>query len=113
MILRIILVSLSVASLSGCGEYVSRASGVTNDGTEWVGTTTVSMKKGVFAVTGGGVTCDGSYDPFDNSESISATFVCSDGSSGTIDVVREKNKLGGRGLAKFSNGREGVFVFGN
>lgn len=102
----------SLAILSGCGSFTVPASGLLSDGTVLTGTTTAAASGGTFEVTGGGITCSGTYDAMSSAKRIQAPASCSDGRTGTLDIVRNADGLGGVATGTFSDGTTGEFVFG-
>jgi hypothetical protein len=112
MKLRNFAIIVALVALPSCGKVTVPAHGTRSDGIFMQGTTTASLKEGTFSVTGGGITCSGTYDPLNSSKRIEAKVTCTDGKIGVIYVVRDNNNLGGIGTAEFTDGTTGTFVFG-
>jgi len=66
---------------------------------------------GEFSVTDGKLTCVGSYDPLNHSQTITATVTCNDGRTGIAIATRDSPTSGG-GKVTLSDGSEGTFIFG-
>jgi hypothetical protein len=75
------------------------------------GTNTVSLSEGSFFVSDGKLKCSGSYDPLQQSETISMPVVCSDGRKGIIRAFRD-SPGSGSGTFRLNDGYHGDFVFG-
>lgn len=103
----------AMLTLAGCGTISVPASGITSSGEEFYGQATASVSEGKFEVINKiGVICSGIYDQFDTSRDLSVGFSCTDGRSGTINIHRDKDLMGGAGTATFSDGTTGKFKFG-
>jgi len=87
--------------------------GTSSDGRNWAGTYTASMSAGVFDMKSAGVNCKGSYDPADFAKRLRMTFTCSDGRTGSADVVRDNDAKGGSGTVTFSDGISGTLSYGD
>lgn len=107
--IRAALVSLLL--LAGCTQTSSVAV-ISSNGEIMRGTATGSLSGGSFRVDGGGRTCSGSYDSFDQSLTISIPFNCSDGKKGIALVTRDPCMCSGSGRVRMQDGTEADFVFG-
>ena len=76
------------------------------------GQNTASLSEASFSVTNGKLTCTGSYNPLNQSRTITVTLVCSDGRTGIAIATRDSPVSGG-GKVTLSDGEEGTFVFGD
>ena len=72
----------------------------------------VSLSEGSFSVTNGKLTCSGSYNPLNDSPTITVTLLCSDGRTG-IAIATRDSPLSGGGKVTLSDGEEGTFIFGD
>jgi hypothetical protein len=63
-------------------------------------------------VTNGKLTCAGSYNPLNQSTTITVTLLCSDGRTGIAIATRDSPVSGG-GKVTLSDGEEGTFIFGD
>jgi hypothetical protein len=78
------------------------------------GTVTASMSGGSpFSVTDGKLTCAGSYDAWDVSQTIAMAVQCNDGRNGIITATRQRDGLNGSGRVRLNDGMEADFVFGD
>ena len=75
------------------------------------GENTVSLAGGSFSVTDGKLTCAGSYDAFNHSQTIIVTLVCNDGRTGIAIATRDGPTSGG-GKVTLSDGTDGTFIYG-
>lgn len=101
--------------LSGCGSITLPAAVRMQDGTTLLGTTTAATSGGTFSVsaTDRSMTCNGTYDPFDLSPTISVPVLCSDGRYANAIVTRAPDGRSGRGSAILSDGTSAQVAFGN
>jgi hypothetical protein len=76
------------------------------------GSTTASLSGGSFSATDGKLTCGGSYDSSDMSQTISMPVFCSDGRKGIVIATRDNNGMSGSGTVRLSDGSEATFIFG-
>jgi hypothetical protein len=97
--------------LSGCATTIPVAV-IGQDGRILTGSNTVSLSEGSFSVTDGKLTCSGSYDPFQHSQTISMPVICSDGRKGIVRATRD-TATSGSGTVRLNDGYQGDFVFGN
>ena len=81
------------------------------DGRILSGTNTYSMMEGTFSVTDGELTCTGTYDPLQQSQTISMPVICNDGRKGIVRAVRD-TATSGSGTFRLNDGYGGDFVFG-
>lgn len=100
--------------LAGCGSISVPASGVTATGQSFTGSATVKINgEGVFELVSiAGVKCGGAYNAMDKSPAMSITFSCSDGRTGTADVIRNPDGMSGSGSGVLSDGETITFRFG-
>lgn len=96
--------------LSGCATTIPVAV-IGQDGRVLTGTNTASLAGGSFYVTDGKLTCSGSYDPLQQSQTISMPVICSDGRKGIIRAIRD-TATSGSGTVRLNDGYQGDFVFG-
>jgi hypothetical protein len=75
------------------------------------GTNTASVFSATFTVTDGKITCSGSYNPLNESQTITTTVTCTDGRTGIVTAVRDSATSGG-GTVTLSDGTSGRFIFG-
>jgi hypothetical protein len=75
------------------------------------GTNTASVFSATFTVTDGKITCSGSYNPLNESRTITTTVTCTDGRTGIVTAVRDSATSGG-GTVTLSDGTSGRFIFG-
>lgn len=97
--------------LAGCATTVPVAV-IGQDGRILTGTNTASLSGGSFSVTDGKLTCSGSYDPFQQSQTISMPVLCSDGRKGIVRATRD-TATSGSGTVRLNDGYQGDFVFGS
>lgn len=110
---RATLLAATAVLLGGCGSVVVPASGTTSTGEQFYGQATASLSEGKFEVTNAaGVICSGTYDQFSRARELSVPFTCTDGRSGTINIMRDKDLMGGVGTGLFADGTTGTFRFG-
>jgi hypothetical protein len=76
------------------------------------GTATASLASGSFNVTDGKLTCGGSYNSLNTSQTISMPVTCSDGRRGIVIATRDDSGLTGAGTVRLSDGEEATFMFG-
>ena len=75
------------------------------------GTNTASLASATFTVTDGKVTCSGSYNPLNESQTITTTVTCTDDRTGIVTAVRDSPTSGG-GTVTLSDGTSARFIFG-
>jgi hypothetical protein len=109
MYLRAIFI-VAISLLSGCATTVPVAV-IGEDGRILTGSNTASMTAGTFSVTDGKLTCSGSYDPWQQSATISMPVLCSDGRKGIIRAVRD-TATSGSGTVRLDDGYKADFLFG-
>ena len=103
------LIVLSLAVL-GCAITVPVAV-IGQHGEIMRGTNTASLASATFTVTDGKVTCSGSYNPLNESQTITTTVTCTDGRTGIVTAVRDSATSGG-GTVTLSDGTNARFIFG-
>jgi hypothetical protein len=96
---------------SGCATTVPVAV-ITHDGHILRGENTASLSSGTFSVTDGKLSCTGSYDPLNESRTITMTVSCNDRRTG-IAIATRDSALSGGGKVTLSDGTEGTFIFGD
>jgi len=94
----------------GCATTIPVAV-ITHDGHILRGENSVSLSSGTFSVTDGKLTCVGSYNPLNESRTITVTVTCNDGRTG-IAIATRDSALSGGGKVTLSDGSEGTFIFG-
>ncbi|WP_026222860.1 hypothetical protein [Methylocystis rosea] len=109
--MRIFLILISTLILSACATTIPVAV-ITHDGHILRGENTVSMASGTFSVSDGRLTCTGSYNPLNESRTITVTVTCNDGRTGIAIATRDTPMSGG-GKVTLSDGSEGTFIFGD
>lgn len=100
--------------LAGCGTTTMPASVSMDDGTHLVGTATASMSAGTFEVATAdkSLTCSGNYDQYSTARLLTAPFVCTDGRSGAMAILRTPDLRAGTGTADLSDGTRARVAFG-
>lgn len=98
----------------GCGGGIMTvpASGELTTGERFEGSATAGLKIGTFSVTSAAATCTGSYDPLSRERRMILPVTCTDGRTGTIDVMRDRRLTSGEGTVTFIDGTTGTFRFG-
>jgi hypothetical protein len=76
------------------------------------GTNTFSLTSATFSVTDGKVTCSGSYNPLNESRTITTTVNCTDARTGIVTATRDSPTSGG-GVVTLSDGTSRRFIFGD
>jgi hypothetical protein len=76
------------------------------------GTNTFNLASATFTVTDGKITCSGSYNPLNQSRTITTTVTCTDGRTGILTATRDSATSGG-GTVTLSDGTSGRFIFGD
>lgn len=61
----------------------------------------------------GGLRCEGKYNSLNTARELTAEVTCNDGRTGTVEVERKPNLLGGIALMTLNDGSKGQFVFGD
>jgi S1-C subfamily serine protease len=109
------LLALAIVSLAACAptSITVPVAVIEQNGRILRGTNTASFESATFEVTDGKVTCTGSYDPLNQSQTISMTTVCSDGRKGLIIATREASGISGSGHVRMDDGSVADFVFGD
>lgn len=107
---KITIGAACVIMLSACSTTIPVAV-IGEDGRILTGTNNVSMTEGSFSVTDGLLTCSGSYNPMQQSKTISMPVICSDGRKGIIRAVRDTT-TSGSGTVTLNDGYKGDFLFG-
>jgi len=97
--------------LSGCAVMTVPVAVIGQDGRTLTGTNTVTIAEGSFSVSDGALTCSGSYNPHQQSQTITIPVLCSDGRKGIIRAVRD-TATSGSGTFRLNDGYQGDFVFG-
>jgi hypothetical protein len=101
----------AAALLVGCSTTVPVAV-IGQHGEIMRGTSTASLfSGGSFSVTDGKVTCSGSYNALNESQTITMPVLCTDGRRGIITATRDSAVSGG-GKVRLSDGTEADFIFG-
>lgn len=96
--------------LSACATTVPVAV-IGQDGRVLKGTSSASLAEGSFQVSDGKLTCGGSYDPLQDSATISMPVTCSDGRKGIVRAVRD-TYTSGSGTVTLNDGYKAEFLFG-
>jgi hypothetical protein len=81
------------------------------DGRVLSGVNIVSLTEASFSISDGKLTCAGSYDPLQKSQTISMPVLCNDGRKGVVRAIRDSYKSGS-GTFRLNDGYHGDFVFG-
>ena len=100
----------SALVISGCATTIPVAV-IGQDGRVLTGTNTVSLSEGSFTVSDGKLTCSGSYNPLQQSQTISMPVICSDGRKGIVRAIRD-TATSGSGTVRLNDGYQGDFLFG-
>ena len=101
---------ITLVFMSGCATTIPVAV-IGQDGRVLTGTNTASLSEGSFTVSDGKLTCSGSYDPLQQSKTISMPIICSDGRKGIIRAIRD-TATSGSGTLRLNDGYQGDFLFG-
>ena len=67
---------------------------------------------GSFNVSGGGLSCGGTYNSLDMSRTITIPVLCNDGRKGLVTATRDNSGLAGGGRFTLNDGTTGDFIFG-
>lgn len=111
--MRLILVSVAALAVAGCSQtFPIVAMGKDLPGGVLRGEGRVDLSGGVFAISGGSLTCNGTYDGLDSSVTITIPIRCNDGRTGIVSATRQKGGRGGGGPFTLSDGTTGQFIFG-
>ena len=112
---RIAALGICTTFLAGCAITVPVAV-LGSNGEVMHGTATASSAEGTFQVSGplGGkrLTCSGTYDPWDRSETITMSVACDDGRTGQVLAVRDATGANGSGTVTLNDGTTALLVFG-
>jgi hypothetical protein len=108
--MRQVLLAGALALLSGCTTTVPVAV-IGEDGRILTGTNTATLFEGSFRVSDGRLTCAGSYDPLQQSQTISMPVLCNDGRKGIVRSTRD-TATSGSGTVRLDDGWKADFVFG-
>jgi hypothetical protein len=114
MSLKIIRVGLVISVplvIHGCANSIPVAV-IGQHGEIMRGSNTFSLTSATFTVTDGKVTCSGSYNPLNESRTITTTVTCTDGRAGIVTATRDSATSGG-GVVTLSDGTSGRFIFGD
>ena len=76
------------------------------------GDNTCQFPGGSFNVSNGTLSCGGSYNPFDQSMTITIPVLCSDGRKGLVIATRDLSGMSGGGHFTLNDGTPGDFMFG-
>jgi hypothetical protein len=108
---HVLVAIIFIFVLSGCTTTIPVAV-IGQRGEILRGENTVSLSEGSFSVMNGKLTCSGSYNPLNQSSTITVTLLCSDGRTGIAIATRDSAVSGG-GKVTLSDGEEGTFIFGD
>jgi hypothetical protein len=108
---KVLAVAILITVINGCAMTVPVAV-IGQRGEILRGENNVSLTEGSFSVTNGKLTCSGSYNPLNQSSTITVTLLCSDGRTGIAIATRDSPVSGG-GKVTLSDGEEGTFIFGD
>ena len=108
---NMVSILITILSLSGCSSTIPVAV-IGQDGRILTGTNTVSLSEGSFYVTDGKLTCSGSYNPLQQSQTISMPVICDDGRKGIVKATRD-TATSGSGTVRLNDGYQGDFIFGS
>lgn len=98
---------------TSCGTITVPISGTTSTGETYKGAATASVNFGKFEMTGSsGTICSGSYDQFATAKRLTVPFTCTNGISGSVDLNRDNDLMGGDGSATFSDGTTAKIIYG-
>ncbi|RWX78258.1 hypothetical protein EPK99_06390 [Neorhizobium lilium] len=108
-----IIILLSTGFLASCGTIVVPAAGVSSTGEQYRGTASGSATSGTFELTGtSGNKCSGTYDPLSSARKMIVPVTCTNCQSGSLDINRDPDLMGGEGTGTFSDGTTSTFQFG-
>jgi hypothetical protein len=107
---RFVFCGIMTLFLASCAMTVPVAV-ITHDGHILRGENEASLAAGTFTVTDGKLTCTGSYNPLNESRTITVTVSCSDGRTG-IAIATRDSAISGGGKVTLSDGSEATFIFG-
>ena len=110
VIMKSLLLVSGVLVLSACTTTVPVAV-IGQDGRILKGTSSASLLDGSFTVSDGKLTCSGSYDPLQDSATISMPVTCSDGRKGIVRAIRD-TYTSGSGTVSLNDGYKAEFLFG-
>jgi hypothetical protein len=108
---RILFFVAVALALANCVRTVPVAV-ITKDGHTLRGENTVSGADGSFTVTDGKLSCTGTYNALNSSDTITVAVTCNDGRTGIAIATRDTPSSGG-GKVTLSDGTEGTFIFGS
>lgn len=115
MKIRLLATLVICALASSCAVTVPVAV-ISQNGDVMRGTATADMKQGSFRVAGKihgrQTTCEGTYDQWDTSVTISMAVHCADGRKGIVMATRDASGLSGQGRVRLTDGTEADFIFG-
>jgi len=100
----------AILMLSACSTTVPVAV-IGEDGRVLKGTSSASLSEGTFTVSDGKLTCGGSYDPLQDSATISMPVTCCDGRKGIVRAFRD-TITSGSGTVSLNDGYKAEFLFG-
>ena len=103
---------LLVAGLVGGCSITEPVAVIEPNGHTLRGTATATLSGGSFQVTDGKLTCTGTYDSWDMSDTITMPVLCSDGRKGFVVATRQANGVDGFGKVTLNDGSHADFVFG-
>jgi hypothetical protein len=110
---RLIAVAV-ISAVGGCNTVGGPATILMTDGTKLTGSALATVDVGKFEVHDNrGLSCSGTYDPLDVSPTLTAATSCTDGRTGTVVVNRTRDRQGGTGTVRFSDGSTGAVAFGS
>lgn len=111
--MRLILVVVAAVAVAGCSQtFPVVVMGKDLPGGIMRGEGYVDLSGGRFNVSGGGLSCGGTYDGLDSSTTITIPILCNDGRKGIASATRQKGGRGGGGTVTLSDGTTGQFIFG-
>jgi hypothetical protein len=107
---RLSSAALAATMLAGCSTTIPVAV-IGQNGMILRGENTISVSGGSFSVTDGKLTCTGSYNALNQSQTITIPIICNDGRTGIAQSTRDSSLSGG-GKVRLSDGSEADFIFG-
>lgn len=100
-----------LALIAGCS-VTAPIEGTLSTGEPITGLATGNMSgEGTVQVSGGGISCSGTYNPLSQARELSVPLKCDGGQTGLAQVTRELSLTSGSGTFELSDGQSGTFTF--
>lgn len=107
---RKLAIIAACTALVGCAQTIPVAV-IGQHGEIMRGSNSFGLSGGSFTVSNGQVSCTGTYNALNESQTITMPVVCMDGRTGIATAVRDSPTSGG-GTVTLSDGTSGRFIFG-